>query len=123
MSCLNILVMNFEANEEGIWKIFFVATMQDSMDIELMTMKDKNEDSTLIIQASSEFESKSAQTGETRSAKTEEPLLLIPEDLPPPTLPARSAAPQFPIKRSRSASFQFRRGIQEVRNIISRKVC
>ena len=97
--------------------------MQDSVDIELMTMKDQNEDSTLIIPAANEFEDKSAQTSEARSIKTEEPLLLIPEDLPPPPLPARSAAPQFPIKRSRSASFQFRRGIQEVRNIISRKVC
>lgn len=100
--------------------------MQDSVDIELMTMKDQNEDSTLIIPAANEFEDKPAQTSEARSVKTEEPLLLIPEDLPPPpspTLPARSAAPQFPIKRSRSASFQLRRGIQEVRNIISRKVC
>lgn len=102
--------------------------MQDSVDIELMTMKDQNEDSTLIIPAANEFEDKPAQTSEARSIKTEEPLLLIPEDLPPlppppSTLPARSAAPQFPIKRSRSASFQLRRGIQEVRNIISRKVC
>lgn len=103
--------------------------MQDTMDIELMTMKDQNEDSTLIIPAANEFEDKSVQTTEVRSVKTEEPLLLIPEDLPPPpppppsTLPARCAAPQFPIKRSRSASFQLRRGIQEVRNIISRKVC
>lgn len=96
--------------------------MQDSMDIDLITMKDQSEDSTLIIQTSNEFEDKPARTNKAQSIKTDEPLLLIPEDLPAPPLPARSATPQFPIKRSRSTSFQIRRGIQEVRNIITRKV-
>ena len=112
----------YTLNEEGIWKIFFVATMQDSTDIELITMKDNTEDSTLIIQASNEFEEKSANAAEAPSFKAEEPLLLIPEDLPPPPLPSRTDAPQFPIKRAHSTSFQIRRGLQEVRNIITRKV-
>lgn len=96
--------------------------MQDSLDIELRTLKDQKEDSTLIIQSPSEFDERSDQVYELQCFDTDTPLLLIPEDLPPSSLSDRSTTPQFPIKRARSTSFQLRRGIQEVRNIIARKV-